>query len=45
MRKRSPHIRQSLETPFLGYGVVLLALACLLIFLWSLIIVVRIVLG
>ena len=36
MRKRNKDIRQAIETPLLGYSVVLL---------WALIILVRIVLG
>lgn len=45
MRKRTQNIKQALEAPLLGFGVVLLSLACFLIMLWCLIIVVRIVLG
>ena len=45
MRKRKQDIRQAIETPTLGFGVVLLALLCLLLLLWALIIVVRVVLG
>ena len=45
MRKRNVDIRQIIETPLLGYGVVLLSLACFLLLLWPLIILVRIVLG
>lgn len=45
MRKKKPNIRQSVETPLLGFGVVLLFLACLLLLLWALIVVVRIVAG
>ena len=45
MRKRNLASRQIIETPRLGYGVVLLSLACFLLLLWTLIILVRIVLG
>ena len=45
MRKRNNDIRQVIETPLLGYSVVLLSLSCFLLLLWSLIILVRIVLG
>lgn len=45
MRKRNVDIRQTIETPLLGFGVVLLFLASFLLLLWALIIVVRIVLG
>ena len=38
-------MRQAIEAPLLGFGVVLLALSCFLLLLWLLIIVVRIVLG
>ena len=43
MRKRNKDIRQAIETPLLGYSVVLLS--CFLLLLWALIILVRIVLG
>lgn len=45
MRKRNKDIRQVIETPLLGYSVVLLSLSCSLLLLWALIILVRIVLG
>ena len=45
MRKRNKDIRQAIETPLLGYSVVLLSLSCFLLLLWALIILVRIVLG
>lgn len=45
MRKRNVDIRQAIETPLLGFGVVLLSLLCFLLLLWVLIIIVRIVLG
>ena len=44
MRKRNKDIRQAIETPLLGYSVVLLSLSCFLLLLWALIILVRIVL-
>ena len=34
-----------LETPLMGFGIVLLSLVCFLILLWTLIILVRVVLG
>lgn len=34
-----------IETPLLGLGVMLLALLCFMLFLWALIIMVRVVLG
>ena len=43
--KRTRTIRQVIETPLLGYSVVLLSLSCFLLLLWALIILVRIVLG
>lgn len=45
MRKRNKDIRQVIETPLLGYSVVLLSLSSFLLLLWALIILVRIVLG
>lgn len=33
------------ETPLIGFGVVLLALVCFLLLLWTLIVIVRVVLG
>lgn len=45
MRTKRPHIRQSLATPLIGFGVVLLSLLCFLLLLWALIIIVRVVLG
>ncbi|WP_204217344.1 hypothetical protein [Gordonibacter sp. An230] len=45
MRKRPQNIRQILETPLMGFGIVLLSLVCFLILLWVLIILVRVVLG
>lgn len=45
MRKRNQDIRQIIETPLLGFGVMLLALLCFMLMLWALIIVVRVVLG
>ena len=44
MRTSKQSIRQAITTPLIGFGVVLLALACFLL-LWTLIIVVRVVLG
>ena len=45
MRKRPRNIRQTVETPLMGFGIVLLSLVCFLILLWALIILVRVVLG
>ena len=45
MRKRNVDIRQAIEAPLLGFGVVLLSLICFLLLLWALIVIVRIVLG
>ena len=45
MRKRPQDIRQMLETPLTGFGIVLLSLVCFLILLWTLIVLVRVVLG
>lgn len=45
MRKRNVDIRQAIETPLLGYGVVLLFLLAFMVLLWVLIILVRIVVG
>lgn len=45
MRKKPQNIRQALETPLLGYGIVLLSLGCFLLALWALVILVRVVLG
>ena len=45
MRKRKQDIRQAIETPLLGFGVILLALVCFLLLLAVLIIVTRIVVG
>lgn len=46
MRKKPQQdIRQTIETPLLGFGIVLLSLGCLLLALWALIVVVRVVLG
>ena len=45
MRKRNKDIRQAIETPLLGYSVVLLSLSCGMLQLWPLIVVERIVLG
>lgn len=45
MQKRTQNIRQTIEAPLLGFGVVMLALACFLIMLWVLIVIVRVVLG
>lgn len=45
MRKRNQDIRQAIETPLLGFGVMLLALLCFMLMLWALIIIVRVVLG
>ena len=45
MRKRPQNIRQTFETPLMGFGIVLLSLACFLIMLWVLIVIVRVVLG
>ena len=44
MRKRPQNIRQTVETPLMGFGIVLLSLVCFLILLWTLIILVRVVL-
>lgn len=45
MRTSKPSIRHSITTPLIGFGVVLLSLMCFLLLLWTLIIVVRVVLG
>ena len=45
MRKRNKDIRQVIETPLLGYSVVLLSLACFMFLLWALILLVRILRG
>ena len=45
MRTSKQSIRQAITPPLIGFGVVLLALACFLLLLWTLIIVVRVVLG
>lgn len=45
MRKRKQDIRQVIETPLLGYGILVLALACFLLLLAVLIIVTRVVVG
>ena len=45
MRTSKQSIRQGSTTPLIGFGVVLLALVCFLLLLWTLIIVVRVVLG
>lgn len=45
MRKRNVDIKQEIETPVLGFGVVLLSMLFLLIVLWGLIVAVRVVLG
>ena len=45
MRTSKQSIRQAITTPLIGIGVVLLALVCFLLLLWTLIIVVRVVLG
>ena len=45
MRTSKQSIRQAITTPLNGFGVVLLALVCFLLLLWTLIIVVRVVLG
>ena len=45
MRTSKQSIRQAITTSLIGFGVVLLALACFLLLLWTLIIVVRVVLG
>lgn len=45
MRTSKQSIRQAIITPLIGFGVVLLALVCFLLLLWTLIIVVRVVLG
>ncbi|WP_172623450.1 hypothetical protein [Arabiibacter massiliensis] len=45
MRKKPQNIRQSLEAPLMGFGIVLLSLGCFLLALWALIIIVRVVLG
>ena len=45
MRKRKQDIRQAIETPALGFGVVMLALLCFMLMLWALIVVVRVVMG
>lgn len=45
MRKRTMDIRQAIETPLLGYGVVLLFLLAFMMLLWVLIVIVRVVAG
>lgn len=45
MRKRNQNIRQTIETPLLGFGVILLTLICFLLLLGALIIVTRLVVG
>ena len=45
MRKRNVDMRQMIETPLLGFGVVLLSWSSFLLMLWTLIIIVRIGLG
>lgn len=45
MLKTKPDIRQLVETPLLGFGAVLLFLACFLLLLWVLTIIVRIIAG
>ena len=45
MRTSKQSIRQAITTPPIGVGVVLLALVCFLLLLWTRIIVVRVVLG
>ncbi len=45
MRKRKQNIRQAVETPLLGYSVLILALICFLLLLSSLIVLVRVVAG
>lgn len=45
MRTSKQSIRQAITTPLIGFGVVLLALVCFLLLLWTLIIVVMVVLG
>lgn len=45
MRNQKPDIRQQIETPLLGFGVVILALLCFLLLLWVLIVGVRFVMG
>ena len=45
MRTSKQSIRQAITTPLIAFGVVLLALVCFLLLLWTLIIVVRVVLG
>ena len=45
MRTSKQSIRQAITTPLIGFCVVLLALVCFLLLLWTLIIVVRVVLG
>ena len=44
MRKKQ-NIRQSIETPTLGFGVVLLTLLCFLLALWALFTLVRFLVG
>ncbi|MBC2887947.1 hypothetical protein [Gordonibacter massiliensis (ex Traore et al. 2017)] len=45
MRTSKQSIRQRLTTPLIGYGIVLLFLACFLLLLWTLTILVRVVAG
>lgn len=45
MRKTKSNIRQIVETPLLGFGIVLLFLSCFLLLLWTLIVIVRVVAG
>lgn len=45
MRKERANIGFSVRTPLEGFGIVLLSVASFLVFLWFLIIVVRVVAG
>lgn len=45
MLKRRPDNHMSLKTPLTGYGIMLLAILCFLIMLWTLMIIVRVVVG
>ncbi|BAK45856.1 hypothetical protein [Eggerthella sp. YY7918] len=45
MPKRKQNIRQAIETPLLGFIVIILALMCLLLLLAGLIVAVRVVMG
>ena len=45
MVRRHYNVEQDFEIPLTGIGVVILSIICFLIFLWLLIIIMRVVLG